>query len=233
MPPQTQTGIELDTAPDIALPLQSAKAPPAPLRVMANCTAVLGNIGVGKSTSLRRLRALLPGHEFFEEDFVAAHADLLANFYADPPRYIMQLQETIQGEHEARLALRDSQESPPPWVIERTVWCSLEVFARVSLESGVLQAADFEKLHRRVAANNIVPSRIVYLRLDPEECRKRVMRRSRGGEEDIPLEYLRALHDKYERLVEWFRGVDGVSVHTVDAGMDKEAVATAMTALVQ
>lgn len=41
-------------------------------------------------------------------------------------------------------------------------------------------------------------SGIIYLKCEPEICMERIKKRNRKGEESIPLEYLRKVHDRHE-----------------------------------
>jgi deoxyadenosine/deoxycytidine kinase len=46
------------------------------------------------------------------------------------------------------------------------------------------------------------PSMIVYLDLSPEVSKARIEQRSRGVESGITLEYLRALHRRYDEFIQ-------------------------------
>lgn len=39
---------------------------------------------------------------------------------------------------------------------------------------------------------------IIYIQCSPEICKTRILKRSREGEEGIPLDYLNRIHDKHE-----------------------------------
>ena len=57
---------------------------------------------------------------------------------------------------------------------------------------------------------------LIYLRCPPEICEARINRRKRPEEAGIPLEYLRQLHNKHEKLIE---KVD-IPVITIDVSRD-------------
>jgi deoxyadenosine/deoxycytidine kinase len=42
---------------------------------------------------------------------------------------------------------------------------------------------------------------IVYLRTDPEICHERLVKRNRGEESSVSLDYLRTIHDRHEEWI--------------------------------
>ena len=53
-------------------------------------------------------------------------------------------------------------------------------------------------LHTAQSGGATPLSAIVYINTSPELCASRIVQRSRGGEQGIPLEYLKSL-DSYQR----------------------------------
>ena len=56
---------------------------------------------------------------------------------------------------------------------------------------------------------------MIYLRCDPELCLKRIKQRGREGEEGIPLDYLRKVHERQE---EWLKTLENIPILTIDTG---------------
>ena len=54
-----------------------------------------------------------------------------------------------------------------------------------------------------------VPTHIIYLRVSPETCHKRVNTRGRASEKDLPLAYLQALHSKFEAYADNVKSREG------------------------
>lgn len=51
-------------------------------------------------------------------------------------------------------------------------------------------------------AEDCALQRVVYVRTDPEICHDRIAKRSRSGEEGIPLEYLQECHRYHEAMLD-------------------------------
>jgi deoxyadenosine/deoxycytidine kinase len=62
---------------------------------------------------------------------------------------------------------------------------------------------------------NLKPYGFIYLKTDPEVSHSRIVKRLRPGEESIPLDYLKTLHDKHTN---WLETEDNVL--TIDATPD-------------
>jgi deoxyadenosine/deoxycytidine kinase len=62
---------------------------------------------------------------------------------------------------------------------------------------------------------NVKPDAYIYLRCEPEINDDRIKQRNRDGESAIPLDYLKALHDKHD---EWLNlEKETVPVHVIDS----------------
>lgn len=57
---------------------------------------------------------------------------------------------------------------------------------------------------------------IIYLRCSPELCLKRIKQRNREGEEGIPLDYLRKVHERHE---EWLKTLKDIPILAIDTGV--------------
>ena len=169
-----------------------------------------GNIGAGKTTLLNRLRGRHPDvHVVLEPvDKWTSMRDstgksIFQKFYEDPSMYAFAFQmyvtltrlnaeKTQGGESDQRLFL-----------YERSVSTDKRVFMRTLVESGVCSEIESNIYDRWF--NEVQPARrsvtgTVYLRVDPEECHRRVSKRNRDGEEGVSKEYLDQLHAAHD---EW------------------------------
>jgi deoxyadenosine/deoxycytidine kinase len=59
-------------------------------------------------------------------------------------------------------------------------------------------------------------SSVVYIRADPEVCHSRITKRSREGESNIPLEYLKRCDEYHEA---WLGSNDKINVFKIDANL--------------
>lgn len=64
---------------------------------------------------------------------------------------------------------------------------------------------------------NINQTKIIYLKCTPEKCHERTKIRKRPEEDEIPLEYLKLIHDKHEN---WFKEHDPKNVLVIDTTED-------------
>ena len=60
---------------------------------------------------------------------------------------------------------------------------------------------------------SIDKTKVVYLRCSPEKCFERTKIRQRAEENEIPMDYLKLIHEKHEK---WFKGYDPSKVLIID-----------------
>ena len=90
-------------------------------------------------------------------------------------------------------------------VSERSLLSDRYVFASIMKDSELLDEAEhtiyLQFYDHLVKMNEIVDlSGVIYIQCPPEVCSDRIKKRSREGEDTIPLDYLEKIHDKHE---EW------------------------------
>ncbi|HCG9221690.1 TPA: deoxynucleoside kinase [Vibrio parahaemolyticus] len=156
-----------------------------------------GNIGVGKSTLLKRLAERL-GWEAVEEgiEFDAGFQALLKQRYEDPsPENVAKLQLYIANFMAERINALDPNKN---YVVERSVFAT-ELFSLAAGRGDIIDAIAGHVLR--------VPPPLFYLYLSapPEVCLSRIQQRDRDGESGISLDYLKTLHTIHEK---WFHTVE-------------------------
>jgi deoxyadenosine/deoxycytidine kinase len=166
-----------------------------------------GNIGSGKSTLLRKLKEVEPDWVFVDEPVDSwmsiqneTGENLLEVFYKDKKRWSytfqnaavltrgMMIQEAIQK-------YKDSEKKVVV-VMERCIETDRNVFATMLKGDGMLNGIEWELYERWYRfLGGMVPPMNGYIWVDvpPEVCAERIVKRGRGGEEAIPLEYLKEL----------------------------------------
>ena len=173
--------------------------------------SVEGNIGAGKSTLLESLKTKFPGLIFVDEPVEewstitdSNGVSILEKYYADQTRYAFSFQMMAFITRVRRL--REALEKNPGKVIvtERSVFTDREIFAKMLHDDGKIEDIEytiylkwFDELVGKVKVD-----KIIYVRVEPEECFKRVLHRNRQGE-SIPLEYLKGCHEYHEK---WLSG---------------------------
>lgn len=169
-----------------------------------------GNIGCGKSTLMRRLAE--DGHVCFQEP-VEEWDEMLQLFYKDKNRWSFTFQMTVLHSY--------LKQYPLDCVVERSPYSSYHVFGQclynggfVSEKEWLLFKAYFDKFAWK-------PTNIIYIKTDPKVCLERIKTRSRDGESDIGLAYLKNLHFQYDNMFRWIKFDN---VHIVDGDQDEESV---------
>jgi len=161
--------------------------------------AVEGNMGVGKSTLLPRLRDVLPG----DWDVLCERADedpefktLLADFYKDPNKQ-PQFQSWITNR---RLSDFKKLENNPQIILFERSFLGEVVFCHANL----IRHEKPDGTHINFFYNSLNALKhcrydvVVYLKASPERCFERMQHRGRDAEKTVQLEYARYLHACYE-----------------------------------
>jgi deoxyadenosine/deoxycytidine kinase len=161
--------------------------------------AVEGNMGVGKSTLLPRLRDVLPG----DWDVLCERADedpefktLLADFYKDPNKQ-PQFQSWITNRRLREFKQLDG--NPQNILFERSflgevVFCHANLI-RHEKPDGSYISFFYNSLN---ALKQCRYDAVVYLKASPERCFERMRYRARDAETGVEFEYMRYIHACYE-----------------------------------
>lgn len=162
--------------------------------------AVAGNIGVGK-TSLVRFLSTEYGLEPFYEPF--ADNPYLDDFYADMKTWSFHSQAWFLA-HKYRVH-RELESTQGTLVQDRTIYEDAEIFARNLYRSRKMSKRDWETYHhlyRSMQKSLQPPDLMIYLRCSVRAIRKRIKRRGRPSEQNIPARYLRRLNVLYEEWID-------------------------------
>ena len=169
--------------------------------------SIEGNIGSGKSTLLANLR------ETYKNDanivFLKEPVDewekikdengitILEKFYSDQIKYSFSFQMMA---YVSRLkVLRDelkniqfSENKKTIIITERSLHTDKMVFAKMLYDSGKIEYINYQIYLSwfNTFSEEFPVHKIVYVKTCPEKCYSRVHKRSRDGEENIPLDYL-------------------------------------------
>ena len=169
--------------------------------------SIEGNIGSGKSTLLDNLR------ETYKNDanivFLKEPVDewekikdengitILEKFYSDQIKYSFSFQMMA---YVSRLkVLRDelkniqfSENKKTIIITERSLHTDKMVFAKMLYDSGKIEYINYQIYLSwfDTFSEEFPVHKIVYVKTCPEKCYSRVHKRSRDGEENIPLDYL-------------------------------------------
>jgi len=186
---------------------------------------VEGNIGTGKTTFVSLLRnkniavVLEPVDQWMEIKDKDGN-DLLSEFYKNQVKFAFpfQMNSFISRVNVITETIKENPDLEY-LIVERSVFTDKKCFADTCHESGKMNDIEFHIYNHwhswLVNEFNLKPYGFIYLKTDPEVSHSRIVKRLRPGEESIPLDYLKTLHDKHTN---WLETEDNVL--TIDATPD-------------
>lgn len=187
-----------------------------------------GNIGAGKSTLLEIMKEKFRDRKdvIFVEEPVGIWEtikqdglNMLQLFYKDNTRYAFAFQVLACTTRLQFLkdALKQAEKSPvqvKTIIMERSLEADRYIFAKALFENKQMESCEYE-IYTRMSDDILREysvDGIIWLNTPPEECKNRIMKRARIGEEDIPLSYLQKCHENH---IEWL-GADLGFVHIIE-----------------
>jgi deoxyadenosine/deoxycytidine kinase len=164
--------------------------------------AVAGNIGSGKTT----LSSLLARHFAWQAHYEDVDDNpYLDDFYNDMQRWSFNLQIyflNIRFNH--ILQIKKSEKSI---IQDRTIYEDAYIFAPNLHTMGLMSTRDFENyftLFNLVSSLIDPPDLVIYLRASVPTLVRQIEKRGRKYEDNIRLDYLRKLNERYENWVETY-----------------------------
>lgn len=165
--------------------------------------AVAGNIGVGKTSLVTFLSERYDLKPFYEPFATNPYLD---DFYKDMRQWSFHSQMWFLT-HKYKLH-RELERTNGTLVQDRTIYEDAEIFAQSLYRSRRMKKRDWETyltLYEAMKKSLAPPDLTIYLRCSVRSIRKRVKKRGRASEQDIPASYLRRLNVLYE---EWYENWD-------------------------
>ncbi|MBS2014096.1 MAG: deoxynucleoside kinase [Deltaproteobacteria bacterium] len=170
---------------------------------MKRYVAVAGTIGAGKTSLVAWLVKRYGLQPFFEPNDENPY---LADFYRDMKTWAFHSQVFFLS-HKLKLH-QELLASKKPAVIDRTIYEDAEIFARSLKNQRYIDARDwavYERLYEGIKKTLPPPDVLVAVTCSLGATKKRIKKRGREMESDIPDAYLRKLHRLYE---DWFDRYD-------------------------
>ena len=183
--------------------------------------SIEGNIGSGKSTLLANLREYFKNNKsviFLKEpvDEWAKIKDkngitILEKFYTDQEKYSFSFQMMA---YVSRIkVLRDTlkeknicQNQSNNYIIitERSLYTDKMVFAKMLYDSGKIEDVNYQIYLNwfDTFSGEFPVHKVIYVKAVPDKCYERIVKRSREGEENIPLEYLTACSLYHDNMLD-------------------------------
>lgn len=147
-----------------------------------------GNIGSGKSTITSRICQELRLPMFLEP--VDSWNEWLKLYYKDSARWGFSMNLNVL------MSFSKWRNNNFLGIYERSPLSNRYVFTELQ-NLNPLEKNLFEEVYDQVAW---IPDVVIYIRTTPEISMERMCKRGRECENEVPLDYLKAIHDKYEKM---------------------------------
>ena len=180
-----------------------------------------GNIGSGKSTLLEHLKqqykdydnVLFANEPVSEWDKITDEngTTMLQKFYMDQNKYAFSFQMMA---YMSRLSIfrklnKEAGDKNIIVITERSLLTDKHVFAQMLYDQGKIEEVNYKiylSWFYEFSADFPV-HHCVYIKTDPEICHDRIQKRSRVGEDVIPLAYLTKCHEYHNEYVSLFNSL--------------------------
>jgi len=165
--------------------------------------AVAGNIGSGKTTLTSLLSRQFSWDAHYED---ADDNPYLNDFYNDMQRWSFNLQiYFLNSRFNQILSFRRSGKT---LVQDRTIYEDAYIFAPNLHAMGLMSTRDFENyftLFNMLGSLIQPPDLVIYLRASVPTLVKQIQKRGRKYEDNIRLDYLKRLNERYEAWIESYK----------------------------
>jgi deoxyadenosine/deoxycytidine kinase len=180
--------------------------------------SIEGNIGSGKSTFLENLR------EHYKNDncviFLKEPVDdwekikdengttMLEKFYSDQEKYSFpfQMMAYISRLRVLRNTIKniDKEEKNIYIITERSLYTDKMVFAKMLYETGKIEYINYQIYLNwfDTFSEEFPVHKVVYVKTSPDICYNRILKRSRDGESNIPLQYLESCSEYHDNMLD-------------------------------
>ena len=182
--------------------------------------SIEGNIGSGKSTLLANLREYYANNSnvvFLKEpvDEWEKIKDengetILKKFYADQEKYSFpfQMMAYVSRLKVLRDTLKtiknDTEDKNIIIITERSLYTDKMVFAKMLYDSKKIEHVNYQIYLNwfDTFSDEFPVNKVVYVKTSPDKCYQRIVKRSRTGEENIPLDYLASCSNYHDNMLD-------------------------------
>lgn len=155
--------------------------------------SVDGNIGSGKSETMRALAAAFPTVPNFPEP-VEKWADLLPLYYAAPAEWSFPFSMKVLLSFSAPAATDTC-------IVERSPVASRHVFGQVLYNQGLLNQHEWDLMKEYHDFLGWQPDATLYIDTPADVCLERIATRGREAEASVDIEYLKRVEFQYNNMM--------------------------------
>ena len=181
--------------------------------------SIEGNIGSGKSTLLENLRKKYNNNELvlflrepvddWEKIKDKEGNNMLKKFYSDQEKYsfAFQMMAYISRLKILRDTIKEISKHPEKKYIiitERSLYTDKYVFAKMLYDQGKIEDVCYQIYLNWFDefVNDYDIKYAIYVKTEPKKCYERIHKRSREGEEVIPIDYLESCHNYHNEFLD-------------------------------
>jgi deoxyadenosine/deoxycytidine kinase len=182
-----------------------------------------GNIGCGKTTLIRQLKAR-DDFEVIEEPVDVWKSivneegeNILGLFYKESNKYAYIFQTIV---FKTRIMALEKPQTKQVRFSERSIWTDKNIFSKNCYEIGFMNTIEkntydvwFNWLESKITRK---PDGIIYLRAEPQVCLERMHKRDRTEESTVSLDYLTNIHEKHEAWLNKEKMYGDVPIYVID-----------------
>ena len=191
---------------DLSLDLQNVKLP--------RYIAVEGCIGVGKTTLARNIASLFNYDVLLEQP---QENPFLARFYQDPKSTALPTQLFFLFQRANQLqSLRQGDIFEPVRVADFLIEKD-QLFARVTLDDDELNI--YRQVYTKLLIDAPRPDLVIYLQAPLNVLADRIRQRGISSEQNISIDYLKALNDAYTEFFHYYDGAPLLIVNAKDLNL--------------
>ena len=197
--------------------------------------SIEGNIGAGKTTIVSKLHEMYSGKDdiiflpepvhLWENIKDADGENIIQKFYGDNKKYSFPFQVMAYA---TRLSmLRNTVKNHPDAkvvICERSLDADKHIFAQMLHDDGMMDDIHFEiyKLFFKEYYDEFRLDHVIYIDATAEKCHERISKRSRDGESNIPLDYLKKCKKYHDTWLIDFAGANNIPVLHLNTNEDVE-----------
>lgn len=165
--------------------------------------AIAGNIGAGKTTLTKNLAKHFGWETHFED---VDNNPYLYDFYEDMPRWSFNLQVFFLNSRLGQIIRIQQGENTV--IQDRTIYEDAYIFAPNLHAMGLMSTRDFENYQALFKTINSLigpPDLLIYLQGSIPTLVNQIQKRGREYEDNLRLDYLRRLNERYEAWISTYK----------------------------
>lgn len=202
--------------------------------IKSRIISIEGNIGSGKSRFLSFLKAKYKDNKdilFLNEpvdDWETIKDEngvtMLQKFYENPEKYSFSFQ-MMAYISRLSIMLKAIDTGVKFIITERCLLTDKYIFAKMLYDDGKIEKVEFDIYNKWFNQfNKYTISDLIYIQTKPEVCLERVQKRSRAGENHIPLEYLKKCDLYHNNYIQELTSKNDISIVIKNGNIDIDQI---------